>query len=288
MSTVYLIAGSGGMLGTALQRVLAARGERFDAPAESEFDITNAAQVAARVREFARSLETDEGGVLINAAAYTNVERAEDDPDTAYAVNDAGAANLAWAAHEAGIGFVHVSTDFVFDGAKDGAYGEQDAPNPLSVYGASKLAGERSVLEADPSALIVRTAWVYGPAGVNFPVKILAAAREGRALKVVTDEVGSPTYTLDLAAGLLDLAEAGARGLFHLAGAGSCSRYELACEVLRVARVDVEVEPVHSASFTVKAARPANSVLDCAKASELGVMMPAWEDGLRRFLNEDI
>jgi dTDP-4-dehydrorhamnose reductase len=272
------------MLGTALQTVLSARGARFDAPAEGGFDITDAAQVAVRVRDFAHLLETDERGVLINAAAYTNVERAEDDETTAYAVNDTGAANLARAARDAGIGLVHVSTDFIFDGAKTGAYNEQDEPNPLSVYGASKLAGERSVLEADPSALIVRTAWVYGPAGVNFPVKILTAAREGRALKGVTDEVGSPTYTLDLAAGLLDLEDAGATGLFHLAGAGSCSRYELACEVLKLARLDVAVEPVLSGSFTVRAARPANSVLDCTKASVLGVMMPTWEDGLRRFL----
>jgi len=284
VSTAYLIAGSGGMLGTALQTVLSARGARFDAPAEGGFDITDAAQVAVRVRDFAHLLETDERGVLINAAAYTNVERAEDDETTAYAVNDTGAANLARAARDAGIGLVHVSTDFIFDGAKTGAYNEQDEPNPLSVYGASKLAGERSVLEADPSALIVRTAWVYGPAGVNFPVKILTAAREGRALKGVTDEVGSPTYTLDLAAGLLDLEDAGATGLFHLAGAGSCSRYELACEVLKLARLDVAVEPVLSGSFTVRAARPANSVLDCTKASVLGVMMPTWEDGLRRFL----
>jgi dTDP-4-dehydrorhamnose reductase len=271
------------MLGTALQRVLAGAGVRFSAPPEVAFDITDVDSVASRVAEFTAGLEGG-SGLLVNAAAYTNVERAEDDAGTAYRVNELGARLLADAARDAGLGFVHVSTDFVFDGAKSGAYVETDPTNPLSVYGASKLAGELAVAEAYPDPLIVRTAWVYGPGGENFPVKILRAARAHPSLKVVTDEVGSPTYTMDLAAGLLALADAGAAGLYHLAGSGSCTRYELAAEVLRLAGLDTPLEPVIAATFPTRAARPANSVLDCSKAAGLGVRIPDWRDAVARFV----
>ena len=276
------------MLGTALQRVLSERGVRFVAPAEGEFDITEAAAVKKRVTEFADSLRDGETGAIINAAAYTNVERAEDEPDIALLVNERGAVNLARAAHESSLGFVHISTDFVFDGTKDGAYTEDDEPHPLSVYGQTKLDGEDSVAAENPDALIVRTAWVFGPAGVNFPVKILEAARTNPELKVVSEETGSPTYTIDLAAGIVGLVDAGASGLFHLTGAGSCSRYELACEVLRLAGVETPIEPVAANTFVMKAVRPLNSVLDCSKAAALGVTMPEWHDALARFMSSDV
>ncbi len=228
MPNAYLIAGAGGMLGTALQRVLAERGLSFSAPGEAEFDITDPVAVRHRLAEFAAGLAPDTRGVVVNAAAYTNVEAAEDNSDLAYLVNSHGPALLAREAREQGLAFAHVSTDFVFDGRKEGAYTEDDDTNPLSVYGASKLAGEIAVEQEYPEAVIVRTAWVFGPGGVNFPTKIVAAARTRPSLSVVTDEVGSPTYTIDLAAGLLGLVDAGANGLYHLAGAGSCSRFELA------------------------------------------------------------
>ena len=284
VSRAYLIAGAGGMLGTALQRVIAERGERFVAPPERDFDITDKAQVTRVVYLFAATLGAGERGVLINAAAYTNVERAEEDAETAYRVNETGAQILAEAARRAGLAFVHVSTDFVFDGTKSGAYVETDAPNPLSVYGASKLAGERAALEANPAALIVRTAWVFGENGVNFPVKILSLARERDTLSVVTDELGSPTYSADLARGLLELVGAGARGLFHLANAGSCSRFEMAAAVLQAAGLSRTLVPVTADTSPSKAARPANSVLDCSRASALGVSMPKWQDALERFV----
>ncbi|HEY5506585.1 MAG TPA: dTDP-4-dehydrorhamnose reductase [Coriobacteriia bacterium] len=277
-----LIAGAGGMLGHALQAVCLQRGWAFFAPVESEFDITSAQEVSRVVTSFA-ALHAD--GVLVNAAAYTNVERAEDDPETAFAVNRTGARLLAHAAARAGMPFVHVSTDFVFDGTKTGPYTEDDVPNPLSVYGVSKLTGERVVLAANPRALIVRTAWVFGPYGSNFPTKILERATGSIAITVVNDEVGSPTYTLDLAAGILDLADAGARGIYHLAGSGSCTRDEMAREILRLAGLEgVKVVPVPASSFPSTAPRPANSVLDCSKAAELGVTMPDWRDGLARFV----
>ncbi len=275
-----LIAGAGGMLGTALQRVLAECGASVAAPPEREFDITDEPAVRARVRAFA----ADGGGVLLNGAAYTNVEAAENDAESAYLVNEAGARILADAAHDFGLGFVHVSTDFVFDGTKDGAYVEGDTPDPLSVYGASKLAGEMAVAAAHPGALTVRTAWVFGPGGRNFPGTILTLAETRESLSVVTDEVGSPTYTLDLAAGILDLADAGASGIVHLAGSGACSRYELAAEVLRCAGLQRELVPVTASAFPSKAARPANSVLDCSRAASFGVIMPDWHDAVARYV----
>jgi len=278
-----LIAGANGMLGHALQAACLQRGRSFFAPIESEFDITSAQEVSRVVTSFA-ALHPD--GALVNAAAYTNVERAEDDPETAFAVNRTGARLLAHAAARAGMPFVHISTDFVFDGTKTGPYTEDDVPNPLSVYGVSKLAGERVVLAANPRALIVRTAWVFGPYGTNFPTKILERAAGSIAITVVNDEVGSPTYTLDLAAGILDLLDAGARGIYHLAGSGSCTRDEMAREILRLARLEgVKVVPVPASSFPSKAPRPANSVLDCSKAAALGVVMPDWHDALARFVS---
>jgi dTDP-4-dehydrorhamnose reductase len=180
---------------------------------------------------------------------------------------------------------VHVSTDFVFDGTKTGAYSEEDEPNPLSVYGASKLAGEWVVAAADPAALIARTAWVFGPGGVNFPTKILDRAAQSASIQVVRDEIGSPTYTLDLADAILRLVDLEAHGLYHVAGAGWCARDEMAREVLRMAgRSDVEVVPVPASTFPSKAPRPANSVLDCSKAGALGVRMRDWRESLTEFV----
>jgi dTDP-4-dehydrorhamnose reductase len=285
--THYLIAGAGGMLGTALQTVLAQREAEVTAPPESGFDITDPVAVADIVRRFAASLRGAQG-VLVNAAAFTNVERAEEEPDLAYLVNEDGARILAEAARNAGIAFVHVSTDFVFDGTKDGPYFEGDEPNPLSVYGASKLAGERAVAEAFPDALVVRTAWVFGPGGTNFPKKILDLALGRDELSVVTDEVGSPTYTLDLASGILGLLHARAVGTFHLANSGSCSRFELAEHVLALAGLERTLVPVAADAFPAKAKRPANSVLDCSRAASLGVRMPVWTDALARFIAHDV
>lgn len=300
-----LIVGAGGMLGTALQLAAPSHGLGTRPYTEAELDITNGAAIRSVFGAFAMHVaRAGIRGAVINAAAYTNVEAAEDDPDRAHLINATAAGGLAVAARDEGLAFVHVSTDFVFDGEKPGPYEEDDAPNPVSVYGASKLAGEKAAAEAHSRALIVRTAWTYGPAGVNFPVKILERAQAATsvaadargatlsgnkpALQVVADEVGSPTYTLDLANGLLALLSAEATGLFHLTGAGSCSRYELALETLRLAGFavpgDLTVEPVTSAAFPTKARRPLNSVLDCGKSERLGVRLPAWQDGLSRFM----
>lgn len=283
MTVRYLIAGSRGMLGTALQRAIGKRGEICVAPPESEFDITDERAVSRVVRDFAAA---GDEGVLINAAAFTNVERAEDEPDVAYRVNEIGARTLAAAARDNSLRFAHVSTDFVFDGTKGQPYVETDATSPLSVYGASKLAGDIAIAEVLPEALIARTAWVYGPPGPNFPVKILERARARGSLQVVDNEVGCPTYTRDLAMGILGLLDAGARGLYHLAGQGSCSRYEMALKTIEFAGLDVHVEPVDGSVFQTKAARPVDGRLDCGKARRLGVELPRWESSLCEYVVE--
>lgn len=276
----FLIAGAGGMLGTALQAAIRACGDECVAPPEAEFDITSEEAVSRIVR----SASAD---VLVNAAAYTNVERAEDEPELAYRVNETGPRLLAEAARAHGLGFVHVSTDFVFDGEKRAPYAETDEPDPLQVYGASKLAGERAVFDVMPDALVARTAWSYSERGVNFPLKILQLAATRDQIAVVTDEVGSPTYIPDLARGILGLVDAGARGLFHLAGTGGCSRFELASELLRVVGSATRVTPTTSDAFPSKVHRPRYSVLDCSKAAGFGVAMPEWRDALGRFAHED-
>ncbi len=279
----YLIAGAGGTLGTALRHALSARGARYVAPRLEDFDITDPAEVALVVASFVETLAPAETGVLLNAAAYTDVERAEDEAELAYRVNEHGSRVLAHAAHETGLRFVHVSTDFVFDGAKGAPYAEDDEPNPLSVYGASKLAGERAVFSADPQALVIRTAWLYGTE-TGFPPRIVQAAASRPTLSVVDDETGSPTYVADLAVGLLALEAVGASGIFHLAGAGSCSRYELALAALEAAGVSgVEVAPVASDAYPTRATRPRDAALDCAKAAALGVTMPPWDEALARW-----
>lgn len=277
----YLIAGASGMLGTALAEELESRGTPGVCLPERELDITDARRVEEAVRAFAQA--SDEPGCVLNAAAYTNVEGAEDDPRGAYLVNETGPRLLAEAAADHRLRFVHVSTDFVFDGEKGAPYVETDAANPLNVYGASKLAGEQAVSEVFPDALIVRTAWSYFERGSNFPLKILALAARRPELSVVTDETGSPTYVPDLARGIIGLVDAGAGGIFHLAGRGCCTRFQLAEALTRLTGGTAVLSPTTCDAFPSKVRRPRYSVLDCSKAEGRGVSMPAWEDALRRF-----
>jgi dTDP-4-dehydrorhamnose reductase len=275
-----LITGATGMLGTALTALCDELGIECHPFAEADLDITDAAAVLAVAELFA----AHGGRLIVNAAAYTDVERAEGDEARAFAVNDRGAKNVAEAAARCGLGLVHVSTDFVFDGAKKDPYTEEDEPHPLNAYGRSKLAGERSVQEAYPAALIVRTAWVYGPGGNNFPKKILELAQRRDELQVVDDEIGSPTFTGDLARGILQLSAQEASGVFHLTGSGSCSRYEMAEEIVKSAGLPTRLARVSSKTFPTKAQRPLNSVLSTDKARSRGVDMPPWRDSLRAYV----
>ena len=278
----FLITGAGGMLGQAIGRTLTSQGIDHVGFTHSDLDVTDADAVREAIARFVSAPET----VVVNAAAYTDVEAAEDHTEDAYAVNGAGAANVASACAAEGARLVHISTDFVFDGEKPGPYTEEDEPNPLSVYGSSKLAGEEAVVSLMSTALIVRTAWIFGPGGANFPSKILARARDGHELRVVDDECGSPTYTVHLARGILALARARAEGVYHLTSQGSCTRFEFAREIVAGVGLVASVVPVKTDDFPTKALRPRNSVLDCSKASALGVELPPWPEGLDSFLQE--
>jgi dTDP-4-dehydrorhamnose reductase len=229
--------------------------------------------------------------VIINAAAYTAVDAAEHDSVRAFAINRDGAAWLAGIAAQRQIPFLHVSTDYVFDGTKGTAYAEDDAPNPQSAYGRTKRAGEEAVLATYPAALIFRTAWVYSPHGHNFLKTMLRLAAEREMLRVVNDQTGNPTAAHDLAAALLDiarrLAEPGAhpRGIYHLAAEGETTWFGFAEEIMRLAAElghrAVPVVPIAAADYPTPARRPANSRLDCAKLHrDFGLRLPCWRHSL--------
>jgi dTDP-4-dehydrorhamnose reductase len=228
--------------------------------------------------------------VVINATAYNKVDAAETDTVEALAVNAAGPRHLARAARETGAGIVHVSTDYVFDGIKRTPYTEEDAPHPLSAYGVSKLAGEQMVAASGAPFLIVRTSAVFASGGSrgkggSFVERILARARAGEPLRVVDDQVLSPTYAPDLAAAIVALLEAGARGLFHVTGAGSTSWHGFAVGALRRAGLDVPVQQVKSKDFAAPAARPAYSVLSNGRYLDLGLPpLRGWEAALADLL----
>jgi dTDP-4-dehydrorhamnose reductase len=229
--------------------------------------------------------------VIFNASAYNAVDAAEKHFSEALSVNAAGPAHLARAAHAVGAMLVHVSTDYVFDGRAQQPYDESDRPNPLSLYGVSKLAGEYAVTSALGEHLVVRTSGVFGAGGSkakggSFVERILARAREGQPLRVVSDQVFSPTYAPDLAAALVTLAERGTRGLLHVSNAGSCSWHALAVAALEIAGLRTPVAEIAASDLHQPARRPAFSVLSNAKATALGLEpLRNWREALKEFLS---
>ena len=219
--------------------------------------------------------------VVLNCAAYTNVDGAEEDEERALRVNGEGAGNVARAAARAGALAVYVSSDYVFDGTKTEPYVESDPVGPLSSYGRSKLAGERATAAAGGRHLIVRSSWLFGTAGRNFVATMLRVGRERGEAKVVDDQWGCPTYTGHLAEGLLALAQRGEEGIIHLAGAGACSWYEFARAIFARAGVDCRLTPCTTEEFPRPAPRPANSALVSERA---GVKLPSWQEGLDAYL----
>jgi dTDP-4-dehydrorhamnose reductase len=228
---------------------------------------------------------------VIHAAAYTAVDQAEEDEPLALRVNATASAVLAEACSRVDVPMVAVSTDFVFDGEATTPYTTEAPTRPLSAYGRTKLAGEQAAVAAHPGGVrIVRTQWLYGPRGKHFPATIQRLAAERDHLKVVSDQIGSPTSTLELAPALWDVLEGGTAGIYHAACEGSCSWYDLAVAVLEDSGlVDVTVEPCTTDEFPRPAHRPAYSVLDCAELTTLrGAPLATWRDALRTFLgNED-
>ncbi|UCH78701.1 MAG: dTDP-4-dehydrorhamnose reductase [Candidatus Coatesbacteria bacterium] len=275
-----LITGHAGILGRATLETLR-RSEveavGFDLP---QMDITDAGRVAAAVNR-------ERPEVVINCAAFTRVDECESQRELCFAINAAGAGNVAAAAAEAEARLIHISTDYVFDGNTRAPYTEEAEPRPLSAYGESKLAGEREVAAAAADHVILRTAGLYGVGGVSFVSKILTRAKAGEALRVVSDQYVSPTYAGHLAEGLGRLLEAKWRGVLHLAGTGGASWFEVAAEILRLTGYEVSLEAVEAAELGLAATRPAYSVLDCSRYAGLtGHAMPPWPEGLAAYLRE--
>ena len=248
-----LVTGANGVLGTDLVQQLSAH--KLIALTQDDLDITDRAATMTIVNEHRPE-------VIINAAAFTNVDRCEDAIDDAYKVNALGPRNLAIAASAVGASLVHVSTDYVFSGDQPDARREYDETRPVSIYGKSKLAGEIAVRQHNANHFIVRTAWLYGFAGNNFVTTMLRLARERGEVSVVDDQIGSPTYTVDLAKAIAHLLGTNAYGTYHLSNAGVCSWYEFAKAIFALSKLDVNVNPITSDQLTRKAKRPSYSVLD--------------------------
>ncbi len=272
------ILGGRGMLGTDLAAMASQRGlgvRVYDLP---EFDITDARQVEAAV------LKSE---VVVNCVAYTNVEQAESQAELANQVNGYAVGRLGQIAKDVGVPVIHISTDFVFDGTKAALYDELDKPNPISAYGGSKLLGETLLAESGCVHCILRLEWSYGKQGVNFITKILNAAEERDLLKVVDDQVGSPTHTVEIAKVILDLLqmETFPTGLYHCAASGFASRYDMTRFLFDTLGVQTKIEPCKTADFKNTARRPLNSRFNCQKLETLlGRSMPTWQEMLKNYL----
>ncbi len=287
-----LVTGARGQLGAAVCAQLAAAGQRYTAMASSDLDIGDGAAVA-------NTVASGSYAAIINCAAYTAVDKAESEPEAAYRVNRDGAENLAAAAKRAGIPLLHVSTDYVFDGSKTSAYQPSDATAPLGVYGASKLAGEQAIAASGCRYLIVRTAWVFGEHGNNFVKTMLRLGAERDQLGVVADQVGSPTYTGDLAAVLIAAAQKMSAGscaeldnqLHHYGGTPSCSWHHFAGAIFAsavavgvLAKAPL-VNAITTADYPTPARRPAYSILPHQPLTDLlGLAEPSWQRGLQQVL----
>ncbi len=270
-----LVAGAAGMLGRDLLLAAGNAGHDVVGFGRAELDVTNAEQVGRRV-------ELERPDVVINAAAWTDVDGAETAEQAAFAVNGTGAGNLAAAAAAVGASVVYVSTDYVFDGAKGEPYVESDQPAPLSAYGRTKLAGEEATAAANKRHFVVRSAGLFGVGGNNFVETMLRLAEGQSEVLVVRDQIGSPTYTWHLAYGIVRLIEGLEFGIHHMAAAGQCSWYEFAREIFEQAKVDCKVLSVSTEEFGRPAARPPFSALTSQR--EHAIRLPSWQDGLAGYL----
>ena len=284
MKTI-LLAGCNGQVGAELVTALSTVG-RVVACSRETLDLADAAMIAEKIREVRPA-------IMVNAAAYTAVDRAEKEPALAQAINAAAPAVMAAEMRRLDGLLVHYSTDYVFDGSKDGPYNEGDLPNPLNVYGHSKLAGERAIQSSGCEHLIFRTSWVYGARGANFLLTMLRLAAERSELKLVDDQVGAPTWSRDIAQATAKALTAGkgagdTRGLFHLSAAGHTTWFNFARAIfaagLQGARAP-QLIPISAAQYGAPALRPHNSRLDGRRLREaFGIEMPDWQSSLQQCL----
>jgi dTDP-4-dehydrorhamnose reductase len=272
-----LVTGAGGMLGHDVVRAAEFVNHEVVALARTELDVNDRQAVQHRLLE-------ERPDAIVNCAAYTDVDGAEDELDSAMDVNAEGAANVAAAAAEIGARVIYPSSDYVFDGSKAEPYVESDEPRPLSVYGQSKRAGEHETIEANPRHYVVRSAWLFGTWGRNFVETMLSLARDHGEVLVVRDQVGCPTYTAHLADALIRLLDTEAFGLHHIASQGECSWYEFAQEIFSQAGVGCRVMSITTEELGRPAPRPRYSVLGTER--EEAIYLPHWKEGLASYLAE--
>jgi len=272
------ILGGRGMLGSDLASECQRRGFNatvFDLP---EFDITNAKHLKKVVSD------TE---IIINCAAYTNVDGAESEAELAYQINGAAVGCLGFAVHDVGKWVLHIGTDFVFDGRSKRPYVETDPPNPISTYGRTKLAGEQLLAQSGCRHCIIRVEWTYGSTGNHFVSKITQRAKEGKSLKIVDDQIGSPTATTEVAGAICKLLQQQPEGIYHFANAGYVSRYEMARFVFDKLSMKVDLQPCKTSDYKTPAARPLNSRFDCGKIQALlEESIEPWQVPLERFLRQ--
>jgi dTDP-4-dehydrorhamnose reductase len=267
-----LLTGAEGQLGRVVRSGFGSH--QVIAPPEAELDICDPRRLEA-------ALDQARPDLLLNAAAYTDVDGAESDPEAAFAANVRGPRILAVTTERRGIPILHLSTDYVFDGEAGRPYHERDEPGPCSVYGRSKLEGEQAVRHTNPRHFIVRTSWLYAAEGRNFPQTMLGLAARPE-VRVVDDQFGSPTFAPHLSAGLLELIESACWGTYHLAGRGVASWWELASALYRERGIETPVRPVPTSEFPRPAKRPRFSALTTVQ--EPRILLPSWEEGVTAFV----
>lgn len=278
-----VLGGSDGLLGRSLVEAFAKSGFEVHAVGPDDFDPTDSVELTKYIDDLQPKL-------VANTVAYTAVDAAEDNQDIAFLLNRTLPALLGQILPSRGISLLHYSTDFVFDGKKNTPYTEEDTPNPQSIYGESKLAGEKVLLNSEIKDLyIIRLAWLFGPHKTNFVQKILELAQTRSELNVVHDQIGSPTYSRDLAALSVPLFLSGQPGLYHLVNSGQASWCELASEAVSLAGIDCTVRPIPSEDFPQKAKRPAFSVLSTERFSQLTGQEPRpWANALSEYVYQYI
>ena len=276
-----IVTGGTGQLATAIAKLCTQSKNSYIITSIEELDICSVESVSRGVQD---------ADIVINCAAYTNVEAAEENIEEATRINRDGVANIAKVARERDIKLIHISTDFVFGGDNERTtpYSEQEAPSPINVYGKTKAEGEAEALTA-PGAIVLRTSWLYAPWGHNFVNTIIGRARQGAELRVVDDQRGTPTSAISLAQAIIEIIESGAwqtmEGIYHYSDLGESSWYDFAKEILRIAEVETRITPCKSSEWQSKAKRPHYSVLDKSRIAKLGIVaLKPWQERLREVI----
>lgn len=273
-----LVTGSTGQLGSDVVKELLKRGYSTLSPNRSELNLCS----EDNIRNYILNSNCE---AIVHCAAYTQVDKAEDEKDLCIKINTTATKHIVKCAKILDIPMIYISTDYVFDGTKDGEYTENDETNPINIYGESKLAGEKYVQEILDKYYIVRTSWVFNINGKNFIETMLRLSKANNQLSIVNDQIGSPTYTKDLSRLLVDMLETSKYGLYHATNEGYCSWYEFANTIFKLANINIDIKAINSNEYASRAKRPMNSKLSKDKLIEYGFKpLPHWEDALKDYL----